>query len=486
MTKGIFFVIIIVMKKQGKKIVDDVMVAQSQQSFLPEENVDEKTEENIAQNEPELIVEKNEESKELVAEEISKEEHELKSDTSLQKQKLDEYEQTVSKNKSKKNKIVNLIFFFVNIAVVAGILVYQISKEPLVPLTGFRLDWASLIACLAFFGIVVASEALSISYLLKVSTGKWRLGISYKTAEIGRYYDSVTPMATGGQPFQITYLKNRGVPLHTSLSIPLAKYVFTQISSTILSLICLIISSVDKSYGTFVSVMSIIGFVLSTVVLAATLFLCICKTVGKKIVVKVLKLLYKMKIIKNYDKQYEKITKYISDFQDVMKQYAKSPKDFIIMMTLCCIRQIANYSMPFFIVKLFVPGLEGGMFIKLLVMSVLVDLASSFFPMPGGTGLNEISFSAAFASVVNVEGVLVWVLLLWRFFSYYVYLLQGVCILSYDIAYGNRKYRWQVTKENLAEESKVFKQAQIDKFRNERTKRRKGKQKTALNKVRIE
>lgn len=443
-------------------IIEENAVAQDVQSFAVQENAE--TPQKVSQPEG---------NKEII-DETDKKQEEL---ANAQKQKFDEYEQTVSKQSSKKSKIINIIFFVVNIAVVAGILAYQISKEPLTPLDGFRLDVESLVISILLFAVVIFAETLSVSYLLKVSTGKWRLGLGYKTAEIGRYYDNVTPMATGGQPFQITYLKNRGIPLHTALSVPLAKYIFAQMAWTILSLVCLIVSSIDKSYGTFVSIMSIIGFVLSSLVLGVTLFLCVCKTVGKKLVVKTLKLLYKMKIIKNYDKQYEKVTKYISDFQDVMKQYASSPKDFIIEVVLCLIKFTVNYCIPFFVVKIFVPGLEGKMFFKLMVMSVLVDLSASFFPMPGGTGLNEISFAAAFGSIISIEGVLVWVLLLWRFFSYYVYLVQGICILSYDMAYGNRKYKWQVRKNNLVEESKVFKQEQIDKFRTERAKRRRAKNK---------
>ena len=47
------------------------------------------------------------------------------------------------------------------------------------------------------------------------------------------------------------------------------------------------------------------------------------------------------------------------------------------------------------------------------------------------------------------------------------------------MAYGNRKYKWQVKKDKLVEESMIFKQNQIDKFRADRNKRRKIKQKNA-------
>ena len=394
-------------------------------------------------------------------------------DSNLQQQKLSEAEQSVSKQKSKKSKITNLVFFILNIVIVAGILIYQLSGEkwnnPDAPPLELDFSYILMVGLLLFAVVMLGSFCMS--YLLKQSTGKWRFGLSYKTSQIGRYYDSVTPMATGGQPFQVTYLKKHGVPIHNALSIPLAKYMFNQIGWLIISLMALIVSWVDKSYGTFVNVASIVGFVLAFSVLALMFFLSIAKKVGRVLVVKTLKFLHKIKIVKNYDKQYEKITKSISDYQDVMKQYAKSPKDFLIMTFISVLRSFANYSIPFFIIKFFSPSIGGEYYFKLLVMSTLVDLSASFFPMPGGSGMNELSFTAAFASVMGYENV--WAMLLWRACSYYFYLVQGVLILTYDMAYGNRKYKWQVIKNNLAEESAVFKQQQINKFRADREKRRK-------------
>ena len=170
-------------------------------------------------------------------------------------------------------------------------------------------------------------------------------------------------------------------------------------------------------------------------------------------------------------KKINEITKYIEDFQSVMQQYAKSPKDFIIMLATNLLKFILYYSIPYGIFAL-MRGFDSSMYIKFIVMGVLVDLASSFFPLPGGTGMNEISFSAMFAPFFANSLMTVWALLIWRFFSYYYFLILGISIISYDVAYGNRKYKWQVKKDNLVEESKVFKQMQIDKFRAERSKRR--------------
>lgn len=392
--------------------------------------------------------------------------------TEAQKRKLDEAEQSVSKQSGKKKKITNILMFVLNIAVVAGILVYQLLKEDFVPITGMQVNaWAFFVLILIFL-VTTGLEVLAMSYLLKKSTRKWHFGLSYKTYALGRYYDSVTPLSTGGQAFQVTYLKSHGVPLHSALSVPLARYTFSQIVWVLVSFICMVVSFTDKTYNSFVGIVSIIGFILGSFMLFFTVFLSTCKTLGRKLVVKTLRLLQKMKIVKNYEKQYEKISKLVEDFQSVMQHYAKSPKDFFILFGLYLLKLISVYIMPFFIFCFF-NTFEPSLFFKYFVMAILVDLAASFFPLPGGTGMSEVSFSAMFAADFSGSGALIWALLFWRFFTYYVYLLQGLVIIVYDFSYGNRKYRWQTRRGELAEESRIFKQAQIDKFRAERNKRRK-------------
>ena len=70
-------------------------------------------------------------------------------------------------------------------------------------------------------------------------------------------------------------------------------------------------------------------------------------------------------------------------------------------------------------------------------------------------------------------GQLFWALIIWRFFSYYSYLIFGFGMVTYDFLYGNRKYRWQKVERSLQLESKQFKENQIAQFRTQRAYRRK-------------
>ena len=387
------------------------------------------------------------------------------------KQGLDEAEQKVSKGSQKKKKIINLVFFLINIGIVAGLLAYQLTREAFVSLKGLNLDVLFLFLLILCFVGTEFFDAGFYSYLIKKDTKNNHPVIAFKTHAFGKYYDCITPMAVGGQPFQVAYLKNHGVSATASLSIPVAKMVFQQLVFFIVSIIALIVSSIDSSFGSFVSISSIIGFVVSFAWLFLIIFLSISKNIGKKLVVKVLKLLQKIKIIKNYEKQYQRVTKYVSDYQSIIKEYMKNPRNFVVLFLLSLIRALLNYTLPFLIYSCFFPGGTFELFFRFFVCGVLIDLASSFFPLPGGTGMNELTFGALFGTFFS-GGRLFWAIIFWRMVTYYFHIIIGISIMSYDVAYGNRKYKWSKKQLELQQESLKFKQIQIQNFRNERLKRR--------------
>ena len=177
-----------------------------------------------------------------------------------------------------------------------------------------------------------------------------------------------------------------------------------------------------------------------------------------------------MKIVKNYEKQYQRVSNYVEDYQNIMRAYVKNKKDFIVMFLCMAARIVLIYSLPFFIYCTF-NGYAPELYWLFMVMGVLIDLASSFIPLPGGTGMNEVSYVAMFAPYF-ADGALIWAMLLWRFFTYYLYLILGFGMITYDVAYGNRKYRWMKVERRLQLESKAFKEKQISSFRTERAYRR--------------
>lgn len=204
------------------------------------------------------------------------------------------------------------------------------------------------------------------------------------------------------------------------------------------------------------------------------LFLSLSKKLGVKVVSWGIKLLVKLHILKDFDKYYTKVLRFVEDYQSIMKEYSRAKWDIIWQIILHGLRFFCLYSIPFFIYCSFM-GWDGAKFGNFFVLTAMIDLASSFIPLPGGTGMNEITFTFLFQQYLG--GATFWALLLWRFCSYYFYLLQGLGVLTYDTVYGNRKYRWIKKRNALQAESLQFRHLQIENFRQERDKRRKKQKK---------
>ena len=112
-------------------------------------------------------------------------------------------------------------------------------------------------------------------------------------------------------------------------------------------------------------------------------------------------------------------------------------------------------------------GTNYGLWLNILVFSVIIELGSSIIPIPGGSGMNEISFTVIFGSIFP-EGTVFWGLLVWRFMTYYLYILQGITIVVYDYVHGNKKFKWLQRKWELEAESVLFKEEQIKNYKKQR------------------
>ena len=393
---------------------------------------------------------------------------------------LDQAEQTVAKHKTKKSKYVNLIFFLINLVVIGVILGVQIGQSGDMSISTLINSTFSLkifLVMLLMWFFMQAMEALRMNVLIKQSTGRSRPFLAYKTHSYGKYYDSITPMASGGQPFQIFYMTKRGLAAASAISVPMGKYVVQTICTSVIWTMAVIASFIVDlgSNFAFIRPLCIIGWAINAAIMIGVILLSVNQRLGKKLVVWALKFLQKIKIIKDYEKQYNQVIKIVTDFQVTIKNYAKRIWSFLGQMAISLTVIIINYSFPFLVYSCLIGYFDFSMYFMLLLLSILIDMAASFVPLPGGTGVNELSFTALFAIVFSNSVMLTWALLMWRFMTYYSYLVQGLFVLVYDNLIGNKKYKWLKKKWELEAESMTFAEEKIHEFNQD-----KGKEKRTI------
>ena len=354
-------------------------------------------------------------------------------------------ETTVAKQRSKKSRWMSAIFLLINLVVLAIVMYSQLSSEGAVSfdeLINEQMEWGWFLLAIGFVILLNMADASRIWVLIKFTTGRSRPWLSYKSLAIQKFYDNITPMATGGQPFQVFYLNKRGLPASSATSIPLAKYLYNQIIFVIFVVLILILASGMMTTMTpLITTLCIIGLILNMAVIALILFLSTSKKLGPGFAIGILKLLNKMRIIKDYRRTYVKVMKTVREYVDTSRVFMSNIWILLseIFLTILCL--LFQYSLPFLIYLGFGGPFDLNIWLEIVALTIVCDLAVSFVPIPGGAGMAELSFSTLFASLFTFTtgSVAGWAVLLWRILTYYIYLLQGILVMLYDFCIGNKK-----------------------------------------------
>lgn len=377
---------------------------------------------------------------------------------------IEKSNEVVKEQKGKKKRWISAIFMLVNLGIVVGILLWNFlgTKEPLSlgDLLASKINWLWILFCVLLFFAIFIADSSSIYMLILAVTKRSRPFLSYKSHAMCRFYDCVTPLATGGQPFQVYYLSKRGVSAGAATSVPIAKYLYSQFFYVIfIALVLILQHNYIITLSPVMLTLCYIGAAITVVVFGSIFFLSFSKKVAPVCTIGILKLLHKMKIVKDYRKSFVKVMKTIREYTVTMRQFIKNGWISLGMLLSRGVTLILTYSIPFFVYAVFMP-LDVNWFntyVQLFTIAVVTDLACSFVPLPGGTGMAEISFAVLFASFFFVEGsdsLVAWALLFWRILTYYGILLQGLIVMLYDYLIGNRKVKPLLERFRREDENK--------------------------------
>ena len=369
-------------------------------------------------------------------------------DESAARQRLKEAQESQKPKKKRKSFITNLIFLLINI----GLLIYFISGsleeikgtslKDIIANQGDKLWW--LLGGVGLFFVLFIADALLLYCLIKKSTGKKRFGLAYKVSATGKYFEAITPFAAGAQPAQIIALSNAGMSPGIATSIPIIRLIIYNIMYAIIILAFLIFGipiipageALNHLLFIIVKLCAYIGLIVTAIMSLIILLIGSGKIVGRSLVRWVVRLGYKLRIIKNYRKSYDKIMTQVLEYQSSI-QYLKKNKGTLVCCILCSIVEvIAYFSIPFTIVMAFssanTMALSPQLWIICMTQFMMCQMAAVVIPLPGGTGMMEFSFIALFGLGYLIGTQYPLGLLAWRFLTYYLTIIQGFIISTAD------------------------------------------------------
>ncbi len=404
-----------------------------------ENNEIESEEIEIKKIEEEVISENQEQIQDMKNSEIvSENEKELGLSKEIVDEKLKQALNTQNPKKRKKSVIINLIFMLINVIFMVFIVknliadVDGMSFGEIIRQQGDKLWW--LAGGLLFYIIYIIAQVLMYKALIKNLTGKSRWGLSYDVAVVGKYYDNVTPFAVGGQPMQIVRLAESGISPGISTSIPIIKMLINNAINVLVAVIFFIfglpklplLNAFTNFLQIIIIILGVIGIIISVILVVFMFLISSGSLFTRSFVSGLLRLGYKLKIVKNYRKSFKKVINQLSEYKSSMSYLWKHKKLLIKIIVLSLVECLTYASMPIFMVLAFSGNIDMSMSMLILICLTkhyVCSMASSFIPLPGGTGLMEISFIFLFG--ITIGDYVVWALLAWRFFTYYLIILHG-------------------------------------------------------------
>lgn len=344
--------------------------------------------------------------------------------------------------KSKHNSVIRristkpvlvILFILINVAVIAATATAEFgNSENAAELSDIVINWWLLIpAALCFLTALTLEIHKYILMMKEMSRDKDNFDrkharkVARRTVLLGKYYDNITPAAVGGQPFQIYYMrKNSNLPNGVSTSIPIFGMIAGQIGFIIVAGICFLFGSlsIDNAALIGTACFGLLFYAFWPVVVMIATFL---PKSAKELIGVTVKGLAKIHLVKNKQKTIEKVEFEVDEYAKSVRKILKTKGLFLKTVLLSIGFSVLVGVIPFFVLTAFGGEVD---FLPCFVITIAVTAAVYFVPTPGNAGAAEGTFFVVFSALS--EGYVFWAMLVWRFFSYYVYILMGPIIYA--------------------------------------------------------
>ena len=289
--------------------------------------------------------------------------------------------------------------------------------------------WWLLIAFLLTIGYYVLAS-IGLHKIIKKYNPNFTLMQTIKLKFKTKFFDSITPTSTGGQPYQVYSLTTSGISVLDSTNIALQNFVVFQTALVLIGLIAVLSNQFLNLFeeNNFLKLLVFIGFTINLSIAVVLFLISFTKKFNNFVYSKVISLGIKLKIIKNKEKVYESYNKYEENVKKGTKSLMKNKKQFIYILCLNFFGLVLNYLVPLAILYSIGDYNSFGP-IECVIASAYVLLMGSFIPLPGGTGGLEYGFISFFSNFLK-GGKLTALMLLWRFVTYYFVMIIGAIILN--------------------------------------------------------
>ena len=284
--------------------------------------------------------------------------------------------------------------------------------------------------CMLFF---ILFEGLSLKIILKNLgyRSRFREAMIYSASDI--YYSAITPSASGGQPASVYYMNKDGIPVSVATaSVTFNIFMYTA-SIIVIGLFAIIVNpSYFFEFGLIYKILIVAGVIVQMGIMIFFLMLMKKPSLLQSLAKGCLKLLYKIKLIKNIQAKMQKVDETISSYKQSIDIIKGNVPLAIKAFLLNLIQRVSQMAIGVFVYL--AAGLDTISVLDIFVLQSFCLIGSNSVPIPGAAGVSEGLYLSAFGSFFASNAMLLNCMMATRGIAYYIsFIFSGILTFIHHI-----------------------------------------------------
>ncbi len=326
-----------------------------------------------------------------------------------------------------KEKVMNIlsILFVIFVFFYTVYMVYQDGFHNISQIMA-SMDYTWILVGLAATVFYWWLEGLCFYYITKKMYPNEKFRSCFRLAIIGRLFNNITPMSAGDQPMQLMVMKSEGKTISNGASILLTRFIVYQLVLVAYTIIIMI-----AQYTKFAElidqymIFAIIGFIANIIVVMFLIMLAINKNIVMKMGRGLVKLLYKIRIVKDKEKMITKVEETVTEFQHQFEMMKKEKMMIFKVALATAIEITVLYAINYVVYRAL--GFNESSFLTIISAQAVLAMVTVYMPTPGASLAAEGGFAIIYSTFFP-SNVMAMAVLLWRFFTFYLPIIVGTVV----------------------------------------------------------
>ena len=272
--------------------------------------------------------------------------------------------------------------------------------------------------------VYTVCDGMNYWFYLRGQGFKFSIGRAINVALIGFYYCNITPSSAGGQPMQVNSMRKAGIPVGYGTMAVTIRFIANQTMTSVIALVLYLLNRdfVHRQLEGAIWLVRI-GWLINFAAVPLVLLAAFKRNWVQKLAEMLIKALGKLHLIRNTEAAVSKVTEVLDTYHTALLDLMHSPGQIMLQFACSTVGLLALFSTTVFVYYAF--GMSGTHWYQVLTISCLLFVSASYTPLPGASGAQEGGFLLYFRGIFK-NGTIGLALLIWRFFTYYLYLIVGV------------------------------------------------------------